>query len=99
MADTDDFEAELEKSLDRADEAFRGKYKKELQELLARSAEDLGIRPRTTDAEVYSKLISTVKAASAFNISQGELKDRIVALGRTAVAIAKRVTSLAVLFA
>jgi hypothetical protein len=95
----DDFEAELEKSLDRADAAFRGKYRKELQELLASSAEDLGIKPTLTDAEVYSKLISTVKAASAFNLSQAELKDRIVALGKRAVAIAKRVGGLAVLFA
>ncbi|HEX2115815.1 MAG TPA: hypothetical protein VHM01_15530 [Alphaproteobacteria bacterium] len=95
----DDFEAELEKSLERADAAFRGKYKKELQELLASSAEDLGIKPTITDAEIYSKLISTVKAASAANISQAELKDRIVALGRRAVVIAKRVSRLAALFA
>ena len=98
MGEADDFEAELEKSLDRADAAFRGRYKNELKELLASSAEDLGIRPRTTDAEVYSKLISVVKAASAFNISQAELKDRIVALGKVGVSIAKRVAGLARLF-
>ena len=58
MADEDDFEAELEKSLDRADAAFRGKYKKELQELLASSSDDLGIRPRTTDADASPKNVS-----------------------------------------
>jgi len=97
--ETDDFEEQLDQSLARADAAFRGKYKKELQELLVLSADDLGIRPNTTDAAVYSKLISTVKAASAFNLSQAELKDRIIALGKTAVSIAKRVGGLATLFA
>jgi hypothetical protein len=99
MPEEDDFEAELKKSLERADAAFRGAFQKELKELLASSAEDLGIRPNTTDAEVYSKLIATVQAASAANLSPAQLKGRIIALGKTAVSIAKRVRSLALLLA
>jgi hypothetical protein len=93
-----EFEQALSASLDQADVAFDGKYAQQLHDLLASSADDLGIQPNTTDAKVYSKLISTVKAASAFNIAQADLKARIIALGDTAVAIAKRVASLAVLF-
>jgi hypothetical protein len=47
----------------------------------------------------YSQLVALVQRASAVNLSQAELKDRIVALGTTAVSIAKKVAGLATLFA
>jgi hypothetical protein len=97
--DNDDFEAELNKSLDRASDAFQDKYKEELAELLRMCAEDLKLRPQTTNTRIYRKLIATVETASTHNLPVGELKERIEALGSSAVRIAKRVTSLAGLFA
>lgn len=92
----DDFAEALEASLARADEAFKGKYGKELKALYSVSeAELLAIAPKVTATEVYAKLIEVVKEASRRNVSQAELQMRIRALGTVAMSIAKTVTSLA----
>lgn len=75
--------------------AFKGQYKDALNELLGLSKTDIDtITPGTTDLETYAQLISIVKEASADNIDQAELKNRIVALGEVGVEIAKRIPAL-----
>ena len=79
--------------------AFEGQYKEEIQGLLGLSREELDqITPDTTDIEVYDQLITVVKEASAANIAQAELKNRIMELGKVAISIAKHVPKLAALF-
>ncbi len=97
MADpNDDFADALNESLARADEAFRGKYGKELKALYSLSQADLtAIAPQVTAMETYAKLIEVVKEASRRNASQAELQKRIMALGSVAMSIAKTVASLA----
>ena len=76
-------------------EAFKGKYKDALNELMGLSKSDIdAITPDTTDLETYAQLISIVKEASADNIDQAELKNRIVALGEVGMEIAKRIPAL-----
>jgi len=75
--------------------AFIGKYRDELNALLGLSKEDIDkITPDTTDLDVYAQLISVVKEASADNIDQAELKDRIMEFGKVGVEIAKRIPTL-----
>lgn len=97
-----DIEAYRKKLKKRAEEnrlAFEGQYKDEINGLLGLSREEIdSITPGTTDLEVYDQLITVVKEASAANISQAELKGRIVELGEVAISIAKGVSKLAGLF-
>jgi hypothetical protein len=89
----------LDDDLDIIHEAFKGGYKEEIEGLLGLSKEEIDkITPDTTDLETYDKLIAVVRRASANNISQAELKNRIIELGEVAVSISKRVTKLAGLF-
>lgn len=79
--------------------AFEGQYREEIEGLLGLSREELDqITPDTTDLETYDQLITVVKEASAANIAQAELKNRIMELGKIAVSIAKHVPKLAALF-
>jgi hypothetical protein len=76
-------------------EAFKGKYKDQLTALMGLSKEEIDkITPGTTDLETYAQLISIVKEASADNIDQAELKNRIVALGEVGMEIAKKIPAL-----
>ena len=76
-------------------EAFKGKYKAQLTALMGLSKEEIDkITPGTTDLETYAQLISIVKEASADNIDQAELKNRIMELGEIGVEIAKRIPAL-----
>ncbi len=97
----DDARAELERELDdiltKSREAFAGKYKNELHQLLGLSKSDIdAITPTTTDLEVYDALIEVVKEASRQNISQAGLKVRIEKLGSIALKIAEKVPDLLV---
>ena len=93
------FREQIRKELEENRKAFEGLYKEELEGLLGLSREELDkIIPGRTDVETYDKLITVVKKASAANISQAVLKDRIVELGGIAVSIAKRVAKLADIF-
>ena len=86
-------------ALDTADEAFRGAFSQEISGLLGLSREEIdAITPDTTDLEVYDRLITVVKEASANNIAAAELKQDITELGAIAVSIAKRVSGLSALF-
>ena len=76
-------------------EAFKGKYKEQLTVLMGLSKEEVDkIIPGTTDLETYAQLISIVKEASADNIDQAELKNRIMALGEVGQEIIKRIPAL-----
>lgn len=86
-------------AMKRADEAFRGQYAEEINELLGLSREEIDeITPDTTDLLAYDQLIEVVKEASRVNLKQAELVNRIEELGEVAVNIAKKVPSLAALF-
>ncbi len=76
-------------------EAFKGKYNEQLTALMGLSKEEIDkIIPGTTDLETYAQLISIVKEASADNIDQAELKNRIMALGEVGQEIIKRIPAL-----
>ena len=97
--DIEAFRKKLEKRAQENRIAFEGQYKDEINGLLGLSKKEIdSITPDTTDLEVYDQLITVVKEASAANISQAELKNRIMELGEVAVSISKRVTKLAGLF-
>lgn len=97
--DIEAFRRKLEKRAQENRIAFEGRYKDEINGLLGLSKAEIDIiTPDTTDLEVYDQLITVVKEASASNISQSELKNRIMELGDVAVSISKRVTKLASLF-
>jgi hypothetical protein len=82
----------------RADEAFRGDYAAETEELLGLSRTEIDeITPGALDLETYDRLIEVVKEASRVNVEQAELKRRIESLGDVAVRIAKKVTGLGAL--
>ena len=90
------FEDDLEQSIKDINEAFRGKYKKELNELAGLSREKIDlITPGITDLEKYDQLITLVKKASQVNLSQADLKNQIEKLGNVALKIAEKVPSLA----
>jgi hypothetical protein len=96
----EELERELREILRRNREAFKGKYKREINDLLSISRAEIdAITPGTTDLEIYDLLIEVVKEASRRNLAQAELKDRIELLGEIAIKIAKYIPSLAVLFA
>lgn len=93
------FEADLDATLVRGREAFKGKYKRELDELAGLSRAEIdAITPDMTDLEKYDELVTVVKEASRVNLEQAHLKRRITDLGAVAVKIASRVPSLAGLF-
>ena len=93
------FKRDLEETLEKGREAFKGLYKDELNQLAGLSRAEIdAITPDTTDLETYDQLITVVKEASRVNLAQAELKSNIEQLGATAVTIAKKVPSLAALF-
>lgn len=98
--DLDAFNADLDATLERGREAFKGKYKEELDELAGLSRAEIdAITPDMTDLQKYDELITVVKEASRVNLTQAQLKQNINKLGVVAIKIAKRVPSLAGLFA
>lgn len=77
-------------------EEFRGMYGVQIRELMGLSESEINaIRPTTADKEAYDQLMMVVQEASAQNLSQAELKQRITEMGAIAVSIAQKVPSLA----
>lgn len=90
--DLEGFEQDLDEALARSREAFQGKYKDELNQLMGLSKADIdSISPGITDVQIYDQLIAVVKEASRQNMAQAQLVKRIKGLGNVAVAIAKKV--------
>src|ERR1700722_16944214 len=76
-----------------------GSYAQEVQDLLHLSGQiETTGTIAVTPTDTYAQLLALVQRASAMNLAQAELKDRITALGSTAVDIAKKVEGLATLF-
>jgi 3-methyladenine DNA glycosylase AlkD len=91
----EEYRKKLKERAKRNRDAFMGQYRDELNALLGLSKEEIDkITPGTTDLEVYAQLISVVKEASADNVDQAELKDRIMELGKVGIKIAKRIPAL-----
>jgi hypothetical protein len=94
--DAEAYREKLRKAIQDTQAELDGRYGKEIKDLLGLSRAEIdAITPGTTDLETYETLMKVVKEASRQNIAQAELKNRIIALGETAVAIAKKSTSLA----
>ena len=105
MAQVDDdvgtgtFDEDLEEALDEADRALNeGRYKKAMRDLLKLSMNEIKETVPSVSFADYSRLLTVVERASAANLAQAQLKDNIIALGATAVRIAKMIPSLAALF-
>ena len=92
------FNEDVQADLRRSEAAFRGKYKDQLNDLMGLSRSEVdAITPGISDLQTYDQLIAVVKDASAKNLRQAELKDRIEKLGELARSIAEKVPSLAAL--
>ena len=76
----------------KADAAFNGLYKDQLNTLVGFSREEIdAITPGTTDLKIYTLLIDVVKDASRRNIKQAQLIKNIQDLGDIAITIAKKI--------
>lgn len=83
-------------AMQRADQAFRGQYAEEINELLGLSREEIDeITTDNSDLAIYNQLIEVVKEASRVNLEQAELVNRIRAMGEVAVTIAQKSVKLA----
>jgi len=82
-------------ALKRGREAFEGKYRQEIKDLLGLSEIEIQSAGFGIDRDVHEILISVVMDASRLCISEDEFKRRIEALGEDAVRIAKLIPSLA----
>lgn len=81
-----------------ADDAFNGIYKDELSALKGLTDEQIkSVLLETADRQIYADLIKVVEQASKDNLSQAQLTDKIKALGKVAVQLAKKVPQLALL--
>lgn len=93
------FKAAFDKTADQIDKAQSVPYAAAIEDLLHLSGEiETAGTIAVTPTKTYAQLIALVQQASAVNLSEAALKDRIVALGDTAVALAKKVAGLAKLF-
>jgi|SRR5712664_4092962 len=85
-------QAELDSIVKETRAAFEGAYADELKRLQGLSEADVAaIVPDVTAPIVYAQLMDVVKRASVANMNIAQLKQRIQALGSSAVAIAKKV--------
>ncbi|PHR74231.1 MAG: hypothetical protein COA66_00110 [Arcobacter sp.] len=97
--DIEEYKRKLRKKMLENREEFEGKYSNELNGLMGLSKAKIDeITPDNTDSEIYEQLITVVKEASSANLSQAQLKDRIIELGNIAIKISKKVPSIAMLF-
>jgi hypothetical protein len=94
----DDFDTALQDALDATAASLNGPYKQALRTLLALSMNDIKSTVPTASYADYSKLLSVIEHASARNVAQAELVEKIKVLGTRAVSIAKLVPSLAAIF-
>jgi len=94
------FDAAFDEDVCAIDKAHNGPYAAEIEDLLHLSGQaEISGTIAVTPTKTYAQLIALVQRASAVNLSQAELKERIIDLGDTAVKIAHKVGGLAKLFA
>jgi hypothetical protein len=94
----EEFDDVLRQALESADAALEGTYKRAMRDLLALSMAEIKSSVPTVSYIDYSSLLSIVEQASAANIAQADLKDKILSLGGEVVRVAKLIPSLASLF-
>lgn len=88
----------MREAAERTKATLNGQFEDHFRGLRGLSKEEIEvITPDRTDEEIYEVLMETVQEATQQNIQQSELIDRVKELGSVAVAIAKKVPSLAVL--
>ena len=88
----------FEELFEEADDAFDGKYGKELKQLHALDEDQIiSITPDTEYFKVYSVLLKVVEDASKKNLSQAQLASNIRNIGKLGVEMAKKVPTLAAL--
>ena len=94
--DMDALFAEMDAAADRAEAALNGQFAEVYKGLRNLSPEEIDdITPDATDQKEYERLIALVQQATRQNLSQAQLVERIRALGEVALAIARKVPSLA----
>jgi len=82
----------LKQLIEEADQAFDGKYAKELEQLNGFSREEINaITPDTKDLRTYSVLVKLVEEASRDNRKKAELLNQIKELGDVAVKIINKI--------
>jgi tRNA U54 and U55 pseudouridine synthase Pus10 len=81
-----------------ADAAFSSMYATELKQLKGLSKEEINaIVPASNSAHVYQALVEVVEKASKDNLAQAQLISKIKSLETSAINIAKKIPSLAML--
>ena len=96
--DLDALFAEMDAAADRAELTLNGQFADFYKGLRNLSPEEIDdITPDTTDQKEYERLIALVQQATQQNLDQAQLIERIKALGDIAIAIAKKVPSIAAL--
>ena len=86
----------MEQAAEEARLALEGRHSDAYKELRGLSPEEIdSITPGTTDQEQYEVLLAVVQEATRQNLEQAELVARIRELGGVALAIARKVPSLA----
>jgi hypothetical protein len=81
-----------------ADVAFSGMYAAELKQLKGLSKEEINaIIPVSCSTQTYQALVEIIEKASKDNLAQAQLISKIKSLGTSAVKIAKKIPSLAML--
>lgn len=82
-----------------ADAVFSGNYSDELKQLKGLSKEEINeIVPTSNNMQIYQALVDVVEKASKDNLAQAQLISKIKSLGTSAIKIAKKIPSLAILF-
>lgn len=90
----------LDENLQYNADAFKGRYRVQLHELLGLSDQEIEeVCPRKQAAQAYNLLIAVVSEASRKNQSPAVLADLIRSVGDNSVKIAKLVAGLATAFA
>ncbi|HEX8957886.1 MAG TPA: hypothetical protein VF798_16530 [Burkholderiaceae bacterium] len=96
--DLDDFDQQMAADFAQAD-LDSGAYADAVQQLQGQAAQAASagtVAP--ADAQAYADLLKVVQEAASANLSQAQLKARILGLGDAAVRIASSVRSLASVF-
>lgn len=81
-----------------ADAAFNSMYAAELKQLKGLSKEEIKtIVPTSNCMQTYQELVEVVEKASKDNLAQAQLISKIKGLGDSAIKIAKKIPSFAIL--
>lgn len=92
----DDMFAEMDAAADRAEATLNGQHGAIYRELRGLTPEEIdGITPDTADQKEYERLMALVEQATKQNMDNAQLVERVKQLGDVALAIARKVPTLA----